>query len=40
VLVASEQVTGPGEPWLPVANGCLLIARRDLSVDLERIAAA
>ena len=40
VLVASEQVTGPGEPWQPVANGCLLIARCDLSVDLERIAAA
>lgn len=40
VLVASEQVTGPDEPWLPVANGCLLIARRDLSLNLERIAAA
>jgi predicted glutamine amidotransferase len=40
VLVASEQVTGPAEAWLPVANGCLLIARRDLSVDLERIPAA
>jgi predicted glutamine amidotransferase len=39
-LVASEQVTGPGEPWQPVANGCLLIAHRDLSVDLERILAA